>query len=151
MSVLVVVVHHLPAPQGSKIRTNYGVRDDNPATKPFRDIVTAEALTARKTAGWEPRPGPVVVDVVFTMPRPRGHYGTGRNATKVKASAPSHPATKPDSDKLGRAVLDGLDDAGVYLDDGQVFDLHIVKAYPHGHLDALDTPGAVITITQEDT
>ena len=54
------------------------------------------------------------------MERPKSHFGTGKNADKVKQSAPVFPATMPDIDKLMRAILDGLTDAQVWLDDGQV-------------------------------
>jgi Holliday junction resolvase RusA-like endonuclease len=42
-----------------------------------------------------------------------------------------YPTTKPDLDKLARAVLDAL--TGVYyLDDAQVVSLDLQKAYTHG-------------------
>ena len=145
---LVVIVHHTPAPQGSKRSVGGGrMVESSTHVGPFRDAVTAAAMQAIERADHHARPGPIAVDVVFTIKRPQGHFGTGRNATKVKATAPAYPATKPDLDKLARALLDGLDDAGVFLDDGQVADLHAVKSYPHGHLDALDTPGCVATVT----
>jgi hypothetical protein len=36
----------IPAPQGSKTRTKWGVREDNPATKPWRSAVAWEATAA---------------------------------------------------------------------------------------------------------
>lgn len=73
--------------------------------------------------------GPVRVFIEFTLDRPKSHYGTGRNAGRVKDSAPAYPAVKPDIDKLTRAVLDALTEAGMWMDDAQVVDLQVTKRY----------------------
>ena len=52
--------------------------------------------------------GPVIVTVDFYLPRPKSHYGTGRNAGALKPSAPAEHLTMPDLDKLTRAVGDAL-------------------------------------------
>jgi crossover junction endodeoxyribonuclease RusA len=67
--------------------------------------------------------------VTFSLARPAGHYGTGRNAGIVRAGAPEFPATRPDLDKLARSTLDGLKSAGLYGDDGQVVILNVNKRY----------------------
>ncbi len=77
----------------------------------------------------EPLPGAVSVDVVFTFARPKSHYGTGRNADVVKESAPEHHIQAPDSDKLSRLTLDGLEMAGVVRNDSQVWLLNIRKLW----------------------
>lgn len=71
---------------------------------------------------------PVSVGVDFLIVRPKSHYGTGRNATVLKASAPERPASRPDVDKLARAVLDALKGTA-YADDGQVVELHARKLF----------------------
>ena len=38
----------------------------------------------------------------FRFVRPKSHYGTGRNAKKLKPSAPPHHTQKPDATKLLR-------------------------------------------------
>jgi len=115
-----------PAPQGSKIRTRWGVRDDNPATKPWRANVAGEAAAA-----WHGNPlisGPVEVDATFVFPRPKSHFGTGRSADTLKPSAPLWHATKPDGDKLARAIGDAL--TGVVLrDDSLIVAWKIRKVY----------------------
>jgi crossover junction endodeoxyribonuclease RusA len=123
---VVIEVHGTPAPQGSKIRGRYGsVYESNPNVKPWRDAVRGET----QRLGMVPLAGPVDCRILFRMPRPKGHYGTGRNAGKVRNSAPSYPASKPDLDKLCRAVLDGLTDGGAWKDDGQVVKLIALKMY----------------------
>ena len=77
----------------------------------------------------EPLTGAVAVDVVFTFARPKSHYGTGRNADVVKESAPDHHTQAPDSDKLSRLILDGLEMAGVVRNDSQVCRLNIDKQW----------------------
>jgi len=72
--------------------------------------------------------GPVQVKVEFVFPRPKAHFGTGRNAGSLKASAPSYVSTTPDLDKLARALGDAL--KGIVLrDDSQIAWLNIWKVY----------------------
>ena len=72
--------------------------------------------------------GAVVLELMFTLSRPKGHYGTGRNAGKLKPSAPEHPTTQPDMDKMLRAVQDGLTHIA-WQDDSQVVFAKIGKRY----------------------
>jgi crossover junction endodeoxyribonuclease RusA len=115
-----------PAPQGSKTRTRWGVREDNPRTKPWRATVAAEAAVAMH--GKPMFAGPLHLSVVFYFPRPKSHYGTGRNANVLKPNAPSLHRVKPDIDKLLRAVGDSL--SGIaFQDDSQIARVVAVKAY----------------------
>jgi crossover junction endodeoxyribonuclease RusA len=140
---LTICVHGTPAPQGSKTRTRYGLRDDNAdRLKPWRQSVTWAARDAMTATGWQTATGPLHVDLTLVFARPKGHHGTGRNADRVRPSAPVWPATKPDIDKCARAILDGLTDAGVWRDDAQVVTLTAGKSYclPGG------VPGAVVVV-----
>jgi crossover junction endodeoxyribonuclease RusA len=76
-----------------------------------------------------PLAGPVALLAVFSLPRPKGHYRTGRNAHLLKESAPNFPAGRPDLDKLLRALLDGLTAGGAWLDDSQVAQLAATKEW----------------------
>ena len=73
--------------------------------------------------------GPVKITMFFTMPRTKGHYGTGRNAGVVKASAAYHHIKKGDIDNLVKAVLDAMVDCAILKDDNIVCDLHATKRY----------------------
>ncbi len=75
-----------------------------------------------------PYSGAVMVSLVFHLRRPKGHYGTGRNALKLKPSAKKRHTQTPDIDKLTRAVLDALTDSAI-IDDSQVFDLQVLKKW----------------------
>jgi len=109
-------VYSEPIPQGSlkpvRRGTKLGVVSDNPRTAGWRERVAYTALAAQG-AGWTPFDGPVVLAVEFYMPRPKGHPKTIRTV----------PMTKPDVDKLARAVGDALTAAGTYEDDSRIIDL----------------------------
>ncbi|MGP9727912.1 RusA family crossover junction endodeoxyribonuclease [Glutamicibacter sp. AOP3-A1-12] len=140
----------VPAPQGSKtampVRKNGKLTgktnqvESSKALQPWRTLVTHQGRRA-KPKGFTPYVGAVRVEVIFRFPRPKGHYGTGRNAGTLKPSAPEHHITKPDADKLLRAIFDGLTAAGIYRDDSQVIETYAAKRYAHG-----DNPGASISV-----
>ena len=140
-----VVTVGVPAPQGSKRHVGNGrMIESSRHVKPWRESIRAAALAAMGE-GWTPLDGPVVVDLTFLMPRPKGHYGTGRNAGALRPSAPASHTTKPDLDKLVRAVLDALTSAGVWHDDSQVWGIAATKEYAD-HL----TPRLVAQITEAE-
>ena len=145
MTEVSFTVYGTPAPQGSKRAFVAGGRavvvDDNkPKLRSWRQDVRKAALDAGPQMSREP----VDVSVTFFLARPKGHYGTGRNAGVVRGSAPRHPAVKPDLDKLLRSTLDGLKEAGVYHDDAQVVIVAGVKEYCRRD----QAPGAFITIRE---
>ncbi len=72
--------------------------------------------------------GPVMVTLIFQLSRAKSHFGTGRNAKQLKASAPVDHTNKPDIDKLARAVLDALTNV-VFEDDSCVIVLSASKRY----------------------
>lgn len=123
--MLAFVVWGIAAPQGSmkafnvKGRQHPVVTADNPKTRPWKYLVYA---AARSVMGeMPPLEGPVRVNLTFYMPRPKS----------AKKSV-LYPAGRPDRDKLERAVMDALTNAGVWKDDGQVVDGRTVKMYAGG-------------------
>jgi hypothetical protein len=81
--VITIVVRGTPAPQGSKRHLGNGVMvESSKHVKPWRDAVRSDAAAVRDALPFwtEPLDGPLVVDMVFTLHRPRGHYRTGREA-----------------------------------------------------------------------
>ena len=79
---------------------------------------------------WQRAPlaGPLAIEFGFYMPRPKGHYGTGRNAEKLKMSVPAYPVTKPDIDNLIKFYLDCMNGV-VFEDDRQIVICHAIKEY----------------------
>ncbi len=137
-------VRGIPAPQGSKravVHRSTGravVIESSTRVKPWRSDVRDAALA---TMAWlPPLQGPVGLELAFRFPRPKGHFGTGRNAGVLRANAPIWPAVKPDIDKLARSTLDALTGL-LFVDDAQVVDLGLRKRYADG-----DPPGVTVTV-----
>jgi Holliday junction resolvase RusA-like endonuclease len=145
---IVVIAYGKPITQGSKTKNAYGATyDDNAKTlKPWREAVKTAALEVMQLA--DRLTGPVHVDATFCFDRPAGHYRTGRNAHLLRDSAPRWPATRNsgDLDKLVRAGLDALVDAGVMTDDSLVVAITTRKVWAGEHEDALHIPGARLEI-----
>lgn len=123
----------VPQQQGSK---NQWGAEDNPRVRGWRQHVADKALEALD--GEPPLDGPVKVDVLFVFPRPKSHYHTGKNAGRLRFSAPTYHTSVPDLDKLQRAVGDALS-AVVIRDDRQIACWSVVKLYG-------DNPGAQILV-----
>ena len=134
------IVYGEPKPQGSKrafsVRTKSGksvtrVVDDNPHTKDWRQQVASVACEEWHGPPLE-RDVPVELTLHFVRPRPAKHFGTGRNAGKLKANAPKYPTQRPDTLKLARAVEDALT-GFVWTDDSQVVSHRLFKDWGQGH------------------
>jgi crossover junction endodeoxyribonuclease RusA len=125
---MMIIVHGIPAPQGSKRHVGGGrMIEMSKAVGPWREAIRAE--TQRALNGDGPLRGAVSVIAEFRLPRPKNHYRTGSNAALLRSGAPWHPAGKPDLDKLARALLDGLTAGGAWADDAQVAHMAVGKAY----------------------
>ena len=153
MNELVIVVHGMPAPQGSKRHVGRGVMvESSKKVKPWREAVRSTAVNVLSKAGRgilarEEFERGIVVDMVFTATRPKSHYRTGKNAHLLRDDAPPRPTSAPDLSKLARSTEDALTDAGVWRDDARVVEYgRLAKVYAGEDTDALDTPGAVIRV-----
>ncbi len=125
---MIIIVSGTPAPQGSKRHVGGGrMVEMSKAVGPWREAIRTE--TQRAMLDRVPLAGPVTVTIDFYLPRPKGHYRTGRNAHLLRDGAPVYPAGRPDLDKLARAVLDGITAGGAWKDDGQVAELTLRKLY----------------------
>lgn len=108
---------------------------DNPVADDWKARVIQEAELVKPDA---PLEGPLSVDIAFYLPRPKSRM------RKCDPDGPIPCTTKPDRDNLDKCVLDALTQIRFWLDDCQVVDGRITKAY---HAKA-GRPGAVIEITQ---
>ena len=134
----------IAAPQGSKTMCRWGMKESSNRVKPWRHAVSYACDQQYQ--------GPVITDAVemeieFILPRAKHHYGTGRNADKLKASAPVHctSAAWGDVDKLARSTLDGcaVRSGGCLIaDDSQVVSLALAKRYAQ----RLEPTGAVVRL-----
>jgi Holliday junction resolvase RusA-like endonuclease len=129
---ITIRVYGLPAPQGSKRHVGRGVMVESSAkVKPWREAV----VWAARGVG-EKIPGPVVAEMVFTLPKPKSAPKTRR----------TWPDRKPDLDKLIRSTCDALSTAGSYEDDARIVGVTAWKVFPGEGEDALDVPGCVIRL-----
>lgn len=128
--------HGRPIPLGSK-RGFYNkglerivvVDDNEKELKAWRATIVTAAYNAIAAQDYTPADGPLRADLTFYFDRPAYHFGTGRNARRLKPDAPAYVAVKPDIDKLVRAVLDALTDAAVLPDDARVVKLDVAQLY----------------------
>jgi Holliday junction resolvase RusA-like endonuclease len=135
VSELLFEVPGQPQPQGSMkayVRRGKAVLlPDNESTRAWRlDVVLCARQAIGKAGCKSPMfTGPVAVNAVFTLRRP----------PSVRRA---EPCTRPDLDKLTRALLDSLTMAGAWRDDGQVTDLAVRKRYAGPET----SPGAAIRV-----
>ena len=95
---------------------------------------TVRAMAAEQLpAGYQPPFGVLSATIVFYLPRPRSHMGTGRNRSRPRPSAPLAPAVKPDIDNLVKFVLDALNGT-LFVDDSQIVALSARKHYADDRL-----------------
>ena len=113
----------------------------NKKQKPWMAQVRAVAVEHYSGA---PMTGPIKLHLHFFLPRPKSHYGSGKNHKQVKASAPEYPTGKPDRLKLARAIEDALTSI-IWRDDSQVVDGNTIKLYCDN---ARPTPGVYIIIEE---
>lgn len=148
---LCITVYGLPAPQGSKRHVGNGVMvESSKHLGTWREDVKQAALRALdETPAWDRTYAAVVAHVVFTLPRPRSHYRTGKFSHLLRDGAPAKHGTMPDLDKLLRSTGDALTAAGVWADDSRLAQVFAVKAYPTTVPvpGGMDRPGARIVLT----
>lgn len=146
---------------GARGSSNHQLIEDNTDSKPWREKirlmscgtglggVMGEAAAEHQA---------VMIEITSTLPRPKSHYGTGRNEHTLKDSAPQWPTKHGtgDVDKLARLVLDALEDSGTLMNDAQVVEVRAYKCYPgstaalaRGY-DVLDRPGVVVRVRPVD-
>lgn len=140
-----IIVRGRPAPQGSKSfkgMTNAGraiLTESSKKVRPWRQDVKAAAEACRARSGAAPIDGPVIVRMVFTLPKPKSAPKTRR----------TYPMRTPDLSKLVRSTEDALTDAGIWKDDARVIEyVRLAKVFPGEDPEALDCPGVVIEIRE---
>lgn len=73
--------------------------------------------------------GAIRIDFGFFFERPKSHFGTGRNANKLKDSAPTFcNKVAKDCDNMEKFAMDSMNKY-IYLDDRQVVELSSRKCW----------------------
>ena len=136
-----------PVPQGSmKAYGSRVVANNAESLASWRSDVAA-AAHRHKPEDWDIHAA-VSLRCEFVYPRPLSHYGTGKNAGKLKDSAPVHYTKTPDLDKTVRGVADSVSDAVARVllhNDSQIVSIYATKRYQTD-----DFLGAIITVTALD-
>lgn len=132
---LLVTVEGRPAPQGSKRPIGNGrFVEASKYLKPWRDaVILALKQNQEDVQNIHKFIGPVKVDITFFLERP-------------KQPKWPYPATTPDIDKLIRAVLDSVTQAGIWEDDCQVVELHAKELWAGSSTDSYPVPGCRLYI-----
>lgn len=133
------VVFGTPVPQGSKSATVRGGRavmyNATAGIPAWRTAITQVASDLGH-AGLR-LDGPLHVHLHFFLPRPKSHF---RANGVLRDDAPYWHTSKPDADKLTRAIYDALTVAGVIADDRLIASGTQLKSYTSG------SPGVQIAI-----
>ena len=128
-----LLVEGVPVPQGSFRHVGNGrIISANPKLNAWRDTIATQIATQTAHRLIET---PIRLQLVFTLPRPKS----------VSKAVRATPTTKPDLDKLTRAVMDAISlerYCQVIKDDSLVTDLHAAKRYADH-----TKPGVTIMIT----
>jgi crossover junction endodeoxyribonuclease RusA len=90
------------------------VTSDNPRLRGWEQLVREQAQAVAREGLF---PGPILIAIVFNLPRPQSLPKLAR-----------HHCTRPDLDKLVRAVVDALIGL-LYVDDSSIVQLHARKCY----------------------
>ena len=146
-----------PVPQGSMraflVKGRPILTSTSKNLKEWRNLIAYQANSyLTESVGWGPSSDrlvgfypylyPVTVSAKFYFARPKSHLKKSGGLTK---SAPKFKQSKPDVDKLARAVLDAL--TGVFFeDDSQVVLLKVAKEYAEPGVG----PGVEISIERYD-
>ena len=129
-----VIVDGVAAPQGSKVRTRYGMRESSKRVAPWRAAVERAAVAAGDQAG--------LLDALEPPYRIEAHFYFRKPRTS-RQKYPTAP-TIGDGDKLTRATWDALTSAGLIVDDRHAIEWSGSKRWAGPD----ETPGAVIVVSE---
>lgn len=118
----------IPRPQGSKRAVGRGVMIEMSKGLPEwrRTIEWATRSVMTKNKIHEPL-RECVIDVTFYMKRPKSHYRT--NGELLPRYLQMQHTVRPDTDKLLRALFDGIVIGGLVEDDSQIWEVSARKRY----------------------
>ena len=97
----------------------------------YNDQETEEGrflLEIKQQVKHPPTEGPVKVSCTFYMPRPKSHYGTGKNSGKLKPNAPAFHTSRPDLDNCEKFCFDCMNGI-IWKDDSQIVESVAKKVY----------------------
>ena len=109
----------IPAPQGSKRHVGNGIMIEQSESLPaWRNQLIYDIKKAADGVKFD---GGINVTLDFRFPRLKSHYRTGKYSHILRDDAPLYKITKPDIDKIIRAVMDAMTYSGVIKDDANCY------------------------------
>lgn len=111
-------------PQALKRHRSNGKFNYDPSANDKADFLSL----VQKHAPEVPFEVPLLVRCWFIHGRPKSHFGTGKNADKLKPSAPKYKTSRPDIDNYEKFVYDALDKV-FWKDDSYIVVNQNVKIY----------------------
>lgn len=131
-------LNYIPAPKGRPRMTKRGIAFTPSKTR--RAEQDLAVLVSNELKGKEPIDVAIRVEMDVFMPRPKSHYGTGRNAGKIKDSSPQFPITKPDIDNIEKLFLDAAEGL-LWTNDSRIVHKNTRLCYADGR-----APGYVVVV-----
>ena len=119
-------IHTEPRPQG---RPRFSIRGGrvhvfDPSAKE-KKMFMARCLKYKPS---KPTECAMFVDMNLYFARPKSHYGTGKNSSILKNSAPEFHVKTPDTDNLVKFIFDALNDI-FWKDDAMIMGHKVKKHY----------------------
>ena len=124
--MIILTINGIPkAQKRPKFTTVNGhARAYDPSAKDKQDVLAQ----IRAEAPEKPCTNALCMSLTFYIPRPKSHYGTGKNRGVLKKSVPEYVITRPDIDNYIKFILDAMN--GLYFkDDSQICMISAVKKY----------------------
>lgn len=140
---------------GNAIAAGVYAHSNGDSLKRWEQAIEDAFAKLYRATDWEPLDVPLILDAVFTLPRPKG----------LPKNRIFYPDTRPDLDKLLRAAGDGLSTTrtdrikhgpnaykthfNLIREDGRIVETHTYKTYPapyHTHPAALTVPGVQLRV-----
>ena len=119
---MLIKIEGLPRPQQRHRHTKSGHTYD-PSKKDKTPFIAKLLLHKPEL----PLSKSLMVGIVVSIPRPKSHYGTGKNEEKLKEGVQSYP--RGDVDNYAKFILDCMERAGFFYNDSQVVALQVMKEY----------------------
>ncbi len=107
------------------------VLHDNKRYKAWGKLLRATLYRCYVLHKFGPHVGPVAMGLVYRIARPKNHWGTGKHARRLKATAPQWPTAQKstlDVSKVIRAAEDSLTGLA-WVDDAQIVIHRTAKFY----------------------
>ena len=117
-------INLMPRPKGRPRVTKKGFTYTPPETRKAEQDIVAIISSQVESMLY----GPIKIQFVVTLPRPKSHFRTGKYEGIMKDTAPFHHIKRPDLDNLEKLFLDAANGV-VYKDDSQVCQKTSQKIY----------------------